>query len=640
MRKNKALIIISALVAILAFAVSFKVLPQYINGGQCESEITIEILEEKDEMSDGHEMLLSKNAQIDGVSTPLVAKEIDGYFNTDGGYFWGVDPNSRIIFSLPAAEDIDLLFNKHKWSGIILIYDGEERTEINLYSASSSDYIEIYSVKSNRLAPSYPLVVLLSLLVAVAVGGSVWFLLFTTLSKERERLYALSLFLAVAMIFGVYLCANYPGTITTDTLNQFSQAMGITEIFDAHPAFLTLVYRCIFNLTGGPGLFTVLQIALYAWAITAFLTYLNKLGISRKITTLFAVLFSAHIVNGIYATVLWKDVLYTVALLWATLLFLKLAIERKQFFTISNIIQFSICAGFIYLLRHNGLIVFGMILLTMAIAVIVLRSVKPLAVILAALVLVGVVKGPVYSSIGIENQGISAPNGLLHGIVYTCMESDFESELLESVVPMEVWYEVWEPYSTNSFVLSSASVENNLVEKMNTLSSGEVIKEYLRAFLNHPFLIIKDRLYGCNALWNSLTSGYNWRCGNDQYGVIVEANDLGFYCRENAITELVDGIYHASVSNNLIDSLVWRVGPYLSVALVLLLIAVLQRKWAFLLAYIPIVGNSISLLMSMAWQDYRYVYFVFVISCFLVPSYFVFPSGRGKRAEKETKEEK
>ncbi len=625
MKNNKFLIIISSLFAIAAFLLSFKILPQYVNDGPCESEITIEILAEKDELSKGYEMLLAKNASIDGISTPMNATKIEGYFNTENGYFWGNGP-AKITFSFPAAKDIDLLFNKHKWSGTILVYDGDEVSKINLFSDDTDNYLEIYTVKSNHLAPRYFLIAIISLLIAAAIGACVWFLLFTTFSQASAKKYSLALFLSTTTIWLFYLCANFPGTITIDTLNQFRQALGITEITDAHPAFLTLIYRLIFKISGGPGLFTLIQIALYALTLTSFLSYLCKLGLSRKIASLAAVLFSAHIVNGIYATVLWKDVLYTVALLWATLLLLKLSIEKKAFFSAANIIQLSLSSAFVFLLRHNGMIVFGMILATMAIAVLALRSIKPLAVILATLTIVGVVKGPLYSSLGIENQAISAPNSLLHGIVYTCMESDFESELLESVVPMEVWYEVYEPYSTNSFVLSNASIQNNLVEKMNALSSSDVIKEYLRAFINHPFLIIKDRLYGCNSLWNTITSGYNWRTGNNQYKIVVETNELGFYCRENAITDFISNLYQKSISNRFYDSLIWRVGPYLSIAFVLLFITIIQRKWAFLLAYIPIVGNSISLILSMAWQDYRYVYFVFVLSVFLALSYAVYPS--------------
>ena len=218
------------------------------------------------------------------------------------------------------------------------------------------------------------------------------------------------------------------------------------------------------------------------------------------------------------------------------------------------------------------------------------------------------------------------------------MESDFESPLLESIVPMEVWYEIYEPYSTNSFAFSDIAIQNNIDEKMYAISTSEVLKEYLRAFLDHPLLIIKDRLYGCNALWNSLTSGYNWRCGNDQYDLIIAPNDLGFYCRENAVTDFVSDVYQKSISNRFSDSLIWRVGPYLSVAFVLLFITVIQRKWAFLLAYIPIVGNSLSLIMSMAWQDYRYVYFVFVLSLFLVLSYIAYPSEKTRKTPKENEE--
>ena len=104
MKKNKIAIIVSLFIAIASFIVSFKILPQYINNGSCESEITIEILSEKDKLAGGHEMLLYKNASINGASTPINATKIEGNFNTDGGYFWGLSPGSTITISFPAVQ--------------------------------------------------------------------------------------------------------------------------------------------------------------------------------------------------------------------------------------------------------------------------------------------------------------------------------------------------------------------------------------------------------------------------------------------------------------------------------------------------------------------------------------------------------
>lgn len=641
MLKKKLHIIFSALVAVAVAVVAFLILPQYINGGKCDTEITLEILDVHDSASGGYEMLLDKNAIVDGRVTPLTVTALEGNFNTDGAYYWGTSAGSKITLFFAAAEDIDLHFTKHAWSGIARVYDGDATYDVNLFSASGNNYTEVYTVKSNHTPPSVPLyflIALLSLIVGCAFGACAYFLIYATESACSLRVYHLSLFLTIFAIWCVYLCGAFPGAMSIDSLSQFKQALGLVEITDAHPAFLTLIYKLILDLTGSAALCTLLQIIFYGGVLSAFLSYLSKIGLSRKICSVFAVIFGAYIVNGIYATVLWKDIPYTVSLMWVTLLLLKLAIERKQFFTVGNIIQLSVSSALVYLLRHNGIVVFLMVLLVMVGAVILFRSVKPASVALVAILLVGLIKGPVYSGFNIKTQEAYAPSGLLHGIVYTCMVTDYESEFLESVMPMEDWYEVYEPYSTNSFAYSPTAIENNLSEKMENMSSSDVTREYLKAFFHHPIPIIKDRLLGCNLMWNSVISGYNWRCANDQYLKVVEPNDMGFYCRENIITDLISDVYQFTVDIGVNDTLIWRAGPYLSLAFILLLVCILQKKLAFLLAYIPIVGNSVSLVLAMAWQDYRYVYYMFALTCMLVLSYFAFPSGK-KKTESETAQE-
>lgn len=55
---------------------------------------------------------------------------------------------AEVKLNFPPAENINISFLKHDWSGIILIKDGQEKKEIDLYSKKSENYI--YEVKSNK----------------------------------------------------------------------------------------------------------------------------------------------------------------------------------------------------------------------------------------------------------------------------------------------------------------------------------------------------------------------------------------------------------------------------------------------------------------------------------------------------------
>ena len=52
------------------------------------------------------------------------------------------------------------------------------------------------------------------------------------------------------------------------------------------------------------------------------------------------------------------------------------------------------------------------------------------------------------------------------------------------------------------------------------------------------------------------------------------------------------------------------------------LLALGDKKRDLLWACLPAAANSLSLALAMAWQDYRFVYYAFVCSAFLLLSYF------------------
>ncbi len=620
------LLCVSLCVFAVCSVLAYKLLPDFWAPSYAPTEVTVTLLEDKNPDAAGREVLLSKNAIIDGASARMTPVDISGSWNTEYGYFWGLAPGSSITFSFPAAEDIDLRFNKHRWSGIVEIEDGAHKERLDLYSDISDDYLESYRVKSN-IIPSLSKVetALIAAFIGILFAGIFGLLVYTTWMPTSSKLYQLSLFLSVFSIWLVYLCAGNPGGISIDTLNQFAQAKGEIPMNDAHPALLTIYYRGVFQLTDHPVVFSLLQMAFFAFVVAMFLRYLSLHGLSRKLLSVFAVLFSAHIVNGIYASVLWKDVPYTVCLLWLTLLLTKLAVEKREFFSVGNMIQLVVCVPLTVLLRHNGIVVFLLIGIVLIGFTVVYRSWKPAIMLLLGVLIFGGIKGPVYTSFGVTPSDIYTAYGLIHGMAYTRIASEESDDFMDTLMFIGDWMDVYEPYCTNSFGFSEVAIREDLNRKINDLGADKVNQEYIKTFLRHPFLIIKDRLLGSNLLWNSVPSGYNWRITNNQYLVVVDGNSFGYYCRENFLTDALNKIYLKSIRSPWSDMLIWRAGPYISLSLILLFLSFKKKKYGFFLAAIPLLGNSLSLLLAMTCQDYRYVYFAMVCTCFLALAYFICP---------------
>ena len=108
---------------------------------------------------------------------------------------------------------------------------------------------------------------------------------------------------------------------------------------------------------------------------------------------------------------------------------------------------------------------------------------------------------------------------------------------------MDDWHTIYTPYSTNSFSYSNIALKNNLRKKIVSLELSRVVNAYIKTFIKHPILTIKDRLYGCNILWNPIMSGYNWRAANDEFEQVVISNDFGYACKENNLTKVINFLY-------------------------------------------------------------------------------------------------
>ena len=115
------LLCVSLCVFAVCSVLAYKLLPDFWAPSYAPTEVTVTLLEDKNPDAASREVLLSKNAIINGASVRMTPVDSSGSWNTEYGYFWGLRPGSSITFSFPAAEDIDLQFNKHLCSGIVEI---------------------------------------------------------------------------------------------------------------------------------------------------------------------------------------------------------------------------------------------------------------------------------------------------------------------------------------------------------------------------------------------------------------------------------------------------------------------------------------------------------------------------------------
>ena len=607
--------IVSAAVFLLVTALARQVLPDLTAAGCGETEVTVTV-------TAGRAGVLSSCARDGAPAETEVAGFTGDWTVGEDGSWWASQPGSALTLRIPPARDTDL-FLAFSRDGAADIADGDLPLRRNFRSPDPDGAPRVYHVQSARvLGISSGVLWLLALCAGAVYAAAAGELFAVTVGSASHRRYRRGVFFALAGIWLLYLAAGNPGAMSTDSLSQLSQAMGLSPVTDAHPAALTFLWRWILRLTGSPVWITVCQILFYAAVVSAFLGYLSRRGLSRGWLTAFALAYGFHVVNGVYAAVLWKDVPYTIVLLWLTLLLARMGEEGGSFFTPVHTAETGLCMALTLLLRHNGLVVLLLTGLTLGMESLRLRTVRPLLALALGAGLILLVRGPGFRAPGVESRVLYDPAEFLHGMAHVQIVTGEEDPFLTSLAPAEVWEEIYSPYSANDITMSPRALEHAIPQKAGDLGAGAVLKAYARTFARHPFLVIRDRLYGCNLLWNPVPTGYNYRVCGDAYEHVVQTNDLGFFCRENRLTEAVNGLYSFTAHRLATDVVVWRPAWCLGLALLLFWMAAGEKKRCVLLGALPMGANALSLGAAMAWQDYRYVYFAFVCAMFLLLTYF------------------
>jgi len=197
-------------------------------------------------------------------------------------------------------------------------------------------------------------------------------------------------------LWTVILVAFWPGLLSPDSLEQWNEM--VTGNYDTwHPVFHTLLNWLITRLVFSPAAIAFVQIVFLALVCAWALGYFREKGLSPAPAWALAGAIALIPTNGIMAITLWKDVPFSIASLWLTVLLLKIIDSRGAYLSRkSRILAVSVAIACVYLLRHNGFL-----FVVPAIAVLVYASsanrTKSCLAAGIGIFLIGMVVGPMYS---------------------------------------------------------------------------------------------------------------------------------------------------------------------------------------------------------------------------------------------------
>ena len=493
----------------------------------------------------------------------------------------------------------------------------------------------IYIRNRFKLPVLYLLPFTLAFLIAVSYGIFTALLLLAAWEPGKQKRPSkngrdwLFYMLPMLLVWGFTLLIFWPGIMSNDAMGQWTQGVS-GQYNDWQSGFHALLLAGLMRVWYSPAFIAILQILCFALTVAWGLKTLQEYGAPRIVLWGISVLFAALPTNGILSITLWKDIPYAIAFLWLTVIIVKIVLSKADCARRGiNWVWLGSAAFLVAIFRHNGVAAAAVCLL--ALLAVYRKYWKPfLGTILVALLLFLGIKGPLYSSVNMNQTNIGQSNLVyLHHIAAhlaagTRLEPE-ESAYLESFMPLKDW-------DYRCCYVGTISYDNSF-DRQSFLSSTPQNRELaFSLFAREPLVDISHAFCAGELAWKFENSacymksshGINtWQPGKVDW---IGPNDAGLD-DHSLLPGLVDpfALYLRNFGF-LDDMLVFWLRPafWLYLAAFSTAVLVVRRKDArFLLALLPALSQTAVLMLVSFAPAYRYHYGTVLTGMFLIGLTFV-----------------
>jgi hypothetical protein len=445
----------------------------------------------------------------------------------------------------------------------------------------------------------------------------------TSLFKKIQRspsfpITSLLLGLMPFLVWVIYLLAFWPGIMSFDSFSQWDQAMRFS-FSDWHPVFSTLTIWAAIRIWTHPASVIIFQIIFYSIVISFTLVSFLRIGVPKWLLLFISFSFAVFLPNGLMAITMWKDIPYSVCILGATAVLLKIIISQGEWLQHKSnwFILSGFCIG-LSLLRHNGIpIAIGTFFAIMIFYRKYWKSIISSFIIFIACYFI--ITGPIYNLLPInQEQGQSIGVTFIHPVAAHVNAGDTipadDLNFLNQIRPLS---KGWDYSCYDATVLFYRGVNFSPVQQ----DPMRIIKIFWDLTISNPTVTINHFL---------CLSSFVWRIDQPE-GVYLETVLLNSYndttqplfgkyvsiantnSKLEVIHDLVQNIY--GFMNSDPEKIVWRPAIYLYLLLIsIILVCFLIRDFHYLLLLVPVIIHSTIIMFVAQLEALRYQYPVYIIT--------------------------
>ncbi len=421
---------------------------------------------------------------------------------------------------------------------------------------------------------------------------------------------------AMVSVFILYLVGFFPGMMTQDSIDQWAQIVTF-KFNDWHPVMHTLfIYLCTV-IWNSPASMVIVQIAVFVSVYLSGIYSLRKFGVGIPTLFIAMILFTLYPTNGFMAVTLWKDILYSIMLLWLTILLMNIAATKGKWIESPvNKVLFFINSLAILFFRHNGILTFLFVMVILAFAYSDCIG-KWVALTIGVLLIYFIVTGPVFKLMDVapasSTEAFGIPMQQVAAVIsYEGNITEEQAEFFDKILPLEVWKEKYHPYITNPLKFDENFRADFLKE-----NKGQFIKNWLAIIVQNPKITGKAYLKQASIIWKvrPVWDSFTYTVSP---GIIENNFGLEEASANQNVREFLDGVLEKTEEDNPL-LFFWRPALWMYLSLLSGLLIAARTGPKSLIVLSPMVSNILAYLAAIPSQDYRYLYSNVLIAFILIP---------------------
>lgn len=447
--------------------------------------------------------------------------------------------------------------------------------------------------------------------------------------KEIFKLKVVIFSLATILLL-IFSLAFYPGCMTSDGVDQWTQALGLSPIYEAHTPLHTIFIMVCSKIYNSPFTVVIMHTLIYGVLLSNILTRLYIKGLSKKVIILISILVTIAPNNIMMINLISKNTVFGLVLMWTTYILFRIYDDEINFFKNPvNIVMFTINLTLLYLTRKNAFVaVFSIFIALLIFGVKLLKECKgsPILIIVLSALLISFIEKPIYNLFNVQRSDQSSINssyGVCVSPIGALLNLDYEipDDILadaSKIMDLEMWKNCYNRYNRDTFSW------NNPKPDYSNVTRDDVIGNYIKLLMKYPDVVIKDRLDQINLIWNVVnttnipTSRYAiglcppLSIGKEMLPELLsdDKNHNGIYYVDSSYYKLISSYIHSSTRLQIFDMIFWRGGLWVIIGLLYIVHCIISKKYRFLISFIPVVMTTISLMIAFGWQIYQYIWFI------------------------------